>query len=287
MRVKISCGDLPATFPAVPSLAAEPGKKVLFLDLLELAGKDRLELRVNAAEKYADNPVIGPGGPNDFDSLRAGNFLRVLKVNGVYRMWYAALHIEPHTPWPRWDHVGYAESADGLKFHRVNLGLAAFHGNDNTNLIPSLPYVTFVNYDAHESNPERRYKALKFRNTIMADDEARAGLQDPWSDTIHGKILTSPDGIHWKDEPAEMRFLAGRGGTEIIPQSFFYDEIEKDPDRKYKAYGYSSLNLARRGGTYIYSPDAVHWTAYPQNPVLDPFAPVHAGGARGQDPSDP
>ena len=66
-----------------------------------------------------------------------------------------------------------------------------------------------------------------------------------------------------------------------MPQSVLYDPEERDPDKRYKAYGFSALNLARRGGGYAYSPDAYHWTAHPDNPMLDPFAraiPVVRGG---------
>jgi hypothetical protein len=264
----------------VPSLEAKAGKKVLFLDLLELKAMDGLELQLNEAKKYAGNPVIRPGGPTDFDSLRAGDRLTVLKENGVYRMWYSATHL-PKEFWPNFTYTGYAESSDGLSFHKPNLGLASFHGNSNTSLIPDLGFVLGVYYDPHDPNPEHRYKVLKFRATVMADEEARKGLQDPWSDTIRGTLFTSADGIHWKGEPADIQFPSGRGGTEVIPESLFYDAREKDPAKKYKAYGYSSLNRHRRGPAYLYSPDAVHWTAYEQDPVLDPFAgctPVVRGG---------
>ncbi|MCX6619962.1 MAG: hypothetical protein NTY38_02560 [Acidobacteria bacterium] len=264
----------------VPALRATPGKRVLFLDLLELERLDGLTLSLNQARKYEGNPVINVGEAGDFDAERAGNFLRVLKENGVYRMWYAGLRSNPAEPWWDWYRIGYAESRDGRQFRKIPLGLAPFGARSNTNLIPDLPYVPMVAFDASDPDPRRRYKLLKIANHGVQNDEARAGRLDPRRELLSGSAFTSPDGIHWNQAPAEIEFPAGRPFS-FIPQSLFHDRRERDAARKYKAYGFTSLNLARRGGAFAYSPDAIHWTAYARNPVLDPFAraiPVVRGG---------
>ena len=147
-------------------------------------------------------------------------------------------------------------------------------------LVRNTPYVPMVLKDANARNPNRRYKLLKFPTHGSRAQEARAGRYNPWQETNAGTLSVSRDGIDWIPEPAIMFFPGGRPFS-LMPQSVLYDPEERDPDKRYKAYGFSALNLARRGGGYAYSPDAYHWTAHPDNPMLDPFAraiPVVRGG---------
>ena len=255
----------------VLSPEATPGRKLLFFDLEEFAEIDGASLRLNSPTKQGT--IIPPGEPGDFDDSRTGPFLRVLKENGRYRMWYAGYKNPPESAgWWEGYRVGYAESTDGRRFHPVNLGLASFNSKKDTNIIPGLPYVPQgMLYDELEPQAERRYKLLKFPSAGGHNDEARAGRMDPWTSRINGQLLVSADGVHWNSEPASMDFPGGRP-QELIPQSLFCDTREPDLAKRYKAYGYSSLNLHRRVGSVAYSPDGRHWTAWKDNPVLDPFA---------------
>ena len=251
----------------VPTLDASPGKKVLFLDLAEVQTLENLRLRVNRARKHPGNPVIEAGAEDGPDAHGAGNFLRVLKEGNLYRMWYSALRQDRSRPWWEWYRVGYAESSDGYHFRKKEL-------------VRNTPYVPMVLKDAYDQDPRRRYKLLKFPTHGSRAQAARAGRYDPWQETNTGTLSVSADGIEWVPEPAIMTFPGGRPFS-LMPQSVLYDPEEGDPQKRYKAYGFSSLNLARRGGGYAYSPDAVHWTAHPKNPMLDPFAraiPVVRGG---------
>ena len=251
----------------VPSLEASPGKRILFLDLLEIQTLDGLELMLNQAEKYHNNPVIQAGEEKDPDAHGAGNFLRVLKEENLYRMWYSAFRRNRNRPWWEWYQVGYAESQDGYHFEKKSL-------------IQNAPYVPMVLRDPDDPDPKRRYKLLKFPTHGSRAQAARAGRYEPWQETNSGTLSVSADGIDWTSEPAKMLFPGGRPFS-LMPQSFLYDPEEKDPGKRYKTYGFSSLNLARRGGGYAYSPDAIQWTSHPQNPMLDPFArtvPVVRGG---------
>ncbi len=264
---------------AVPAPAAEPGSKLLFLDLNEIAEVDGAVLEVNAPHKQGT--IIPRGAPDSFTADRTGPFVRVLKEDGLYRMWYSGYRMPPKSAgWWEGYRIGYAESRDGRTFAPVAVAPGEA-GRLDANVIPGLPYVaTGIYDDAGESDPARRYKALKFPSAGAHDDEARAGRMDPWSSSINGQLLVSADGLHWTSEPATMDFPGGRP-QELIPQSFFRDLREPDPAKRYKAYGYSSLNAHRRAGCYAYSADARHWTAWAANPVLDPFVageiPVRGG----------
>jgi len=265
---------------ALPRIQAEPGRKILFLDLQDVARVEGVAMELNRPRKCG--PVISAGAPGDFDADRVGRFVRVLKEAGKYRMWYVAMKIDPREAWWDWDRMGYAESGDGLQFHRVDLGLAPFGSKTNTNLVPGLARTMgALCFDPSDPDPEQRYKALDLPNTGVENGEAHAGRQDPWDgDRLQGRLLTSPDGLRWRAVPAVIDFPAGRPG-ELVPEAIFRDEAEPDPRKRFKAYGFSSLNLRRRGPGYAYSADARHWTADPDNPVLDPFVgatpPVRGG----------
>ncbi|PJB76636.1 MAG: hypothetical protein CO095_02260 [Armatimonadetes bacterium CG_4_9_14_3_um_filter_58_7] len=256
----------------VPALKADAGKKVLFFDLMELQAWDNLQLNLNEVKKYKGNPVIESEGPEAFDAHGAGGFVQVLKEEGRYRMWYGGIYVEPEKYWGDWCRIGYAESKDGLQFHRVPLGLASWKGKKDTNIIPELPYVPHVYFDPHDPDPDRRYKVLKIRNHVYTEREMRAGREDLWQTARTGFLFVSADGIHWKKESATLTFLDTVEPYELVPQSIFCDPLEPDPEKRYKYYGYSSLNVSRRGGCYAYSPDGRTWTACANNPVLDPFA---------------
>jgi hypothetical protein len=261
---------------------ARPGTKILFFDLLEVQQMDGLALKLNAVQKHPGNPVIGAGEEGDFDEDGAGHFLRVIKEDGRYRMWYTGMSTDPtDEDWWHWYNLGYAESDDGHRFEKVNLELGTFRGRPGKNLLPGLPYTSpMVLVDEREPDPNRRYKLLNFSHHGTQNDEARAGQFDLWSEAYNGSLLTSPDGIRWKREQATIEFPGGKP-LSFTPQSIFYDERETDPNKRYKAYGYSSLNLTRRAASLAYSADTIDWTAYPGNPVLDPYArgiPVVRGG---------
>ncbi len=259
----------------VPSLTATPGTTVLFLDLKELKGLDGLRLKVNEATKYKGNPLIERGAAGDFDAGGA-NQLGVLKENGVYRMWYSGVFRDPGSRWPESGpvplrRIGYAESKDGYHFSKVDLGMVPFGGRERTSLVPGLPpapvykpiFAGGIYRDDHEADPEKRYKLLKW-------DPAEPGK--PQKERQRWTLFTSPDGIQWREQVVGSIYFPAGGLSSFVPQSLFFDEAEKDPGKRYKAYGFTSLNISRRGGAYGYSPDAVHWTGHPQNPIFDPFA---------------
>ena len=264
----------------IPEIDAASQNKVLFFDLKEIQYMENINIHLNQATKYHNNPIISNGDKDDFDAHGAGTFNRVIKVDGVYKMWYYASFIDHNLPWQDWGKVGYAESKNGCCFEKIKLGLASFHGKNDTSIIPELPYIPAALYDIHDPDPEQRYKMISFSTNGTQNKEIRAGRMDPWQEINSGYLFTSPDGIHWKKKNALMTYPSGKPYS-IVPMSFFYDEQEKNLQKKYKLYGFTSLNLARRGGAYAYSPDAINWTACENNPVLDPFAraiPVVRGG---------
>ena len=92
--------------------------------------------------------------------------------------------------------------------------------------------------------------------------------------------------IHFKREEGEVVFSGDQAKPlSLIPQSIFRDENEPDAQKRFKAYGYMSMNLRRRGTSYITSPDCLHRAAHAELPVIDPAirgTPPAVGGPTSQ-----
>ena len=276
---------------SVPDHPSAAGSSVLFLDGLELSEMSGVGLEVLAAERHPDNPLLDVGPEGAFDSDRVYNHGAVLKDGAGYRMWYGAIHVPgPGVEW--WDTIsaGYAESADGIAWDKVEVGLVEWKGSKNNNIVPHLRHSPLMIRDEGDPDPAQRYKSLYVWNSGEMGEMARTGKYgmsyDPREEYFPAILFTSPDGLHLK--PHEARVVFPEGGTKpfsIIPQSFFRDPAEKDPARQWKAYGFMSLNLRRRGGAYMYSADAITWQVHPEVPILDPAVrgtPAVVGGPESQ-----
>lgn len=294
---------------SVPDHPSDASSKVLFLDGLEVAEMKGVDLTVQEARRHTRNPLIDVGPEGSFDSDRVFNHGTVLNDGVGYRMWYGAIH-EPlpvektnetdlndedrtnpqSVPW--WDTItcGYAESEDGVDWKRTHLGLAEWNGTKDNNLVPHLRHAPLMIRDDDEQDPNRRYKSLYLWNSGEMCEMAGSGkygveydLRDEYFPAI---LFTSPDGIDLTPHDARVIFSDGDAKPfSIIPQSLFRDDAEPDPARRWKAYGFTSLNLRRRGTAMIYSEDALTWYAHSENPVLDPSVrgtPAIVGGPESQ-----
>lgn len=278
----------------VPDLDADSDDKVLFLDMLEIARTEGVTLEVQSARKHPDNPLLELGPKGAFDEDRVFNHGAVLLDDGKYRMWYGGVRElrrgEKFRPWWDWIHCGYAESDDGVHWRRVNVGLFEYDGSRENNIVPYFRHSPVVIKDDGEPDPARRYKGVYFWNSGEHTEIARTGKYNKtydWRDEKHlVDLFTSPDGIHWKQEDAELLYPGDQVRPfSAIPMSLFRDEREPDPQKRFKAYGFMSLNLRRRGTSYLFSPDAKTWTAHPEMPVIDPAIrgnPPAVGGPTGQ-----
>ncbi len=105
----------------------------------------------------------------------------------------------------RGDLICYAESNDGIKWEKPNLGIFKFNGSGNNNIVWDL-HGASVFRDEDESDPQARYKAIgfcrRYRNIFL---------------------LTSPDGIHW-DDSAHLQPVAERDNEGCF--NVVYDERE-------------------------------------------------------------
>ncbi len=73
----------------IPDLNPGPGRKVLFLDMLEVSALEGLKRSFHSMRKHAANPVLRTGSPGAWDDTRAVSYGEVLIDEGKFRMWYS------------------------------------------------------------------------------------------------------------------------------------------------------------------------------------------------------
>ncbi|MBN2456518.1 MAG: hypothetical protein JXB29_08315 [Sedimentisphaerales bacterium] len=248
-------------------IPAQPGRKILFLDMQEVAYMQGLQTIAGKAVKSELNPLFEPNNPNRFDATNTFNSGRVLYEDGRFRLWYASCIPDSSVPWWHTYRTGYAESNDGLEWKRIDTG---YKTGINKNILPDMPaMVSSLFRDDQESDPNKLYKLLEGYYYSRTEELLLQGQLERGGGRYHGRLFTSPDGIKWNRQPIKIECPGGKN-VEVVPQSMFRDTDEADPNKLFKAYGYTSITQGQRGGAVIYSPDAVHWTAYENNPVMAP-----------------
>lgn len=139
-------------------------------------------------------PVLVPDA--FVDGTGASIYGTVLNDGGRLRMWYQA--------WPQdWnganiDLVGYAESDNGIDWHKPRLGLVDYGGKDN-NLIDLSGHPVTVFIDP-EASPSHRYRA-----TMCTGGTGHQGV--PRGLTVNGYYTAhSADGLRWTYDQASPRW---------------------------------------------------------------------------------
>ncbi len=144
-----------------------------------------------------------------------------------------------------------AESSDGIRFTRPNLGLVEFEGSRENNIIwkgaLSHNFAPFVDTNPH-AKPEERYKAI----ASVAGNPTRPGQL---------YAFASPDGIHWKQRGEDPLDIPGAFDSLNVA---FWDpaaELFRCYSRIFSG-GYRAIQSCT-------SPDMVNWTkpfpnAYPE-----------------------
>jgi hypothetical protein len=185
----------------------------------------------------------GPTGSYDEVLLYYGS---VIRIGDTFHMWYNGNYgpEENQIGYERVNcKIGYATSRDGIHWEKPNLGLVAFNGSRDNNIVdldaPTLWSTFAVLHDAEDPDPQRRFKAA-------------------YEASYEGKkrfcVAFSFDGLHWKAYPnnpvgpfLEMSGVAKRNGL-------YY--VCGQPNLR----GHHAT-AARRLGTFV-SADFVHWSPH-------------------------
>jgi hypothetical protein len=172
--------------------ASAAPQKHLLLDATTTASATNLKTVLGSAEKSPRNPLFGEEYP--WEPRLDNVYPNVVwdPARQLYRCWYTPFTVwqldekasTPQLSRTRYREAGvcYAESADGLKWHKPLLAEFPFHGQPSNVVLP-LAGDAGVLWDQHDRDPARRFKLL-YR---------------PETDGKLGPLATgfSPDGLHW------------------------------------------------------------------------------------------
>ncbi|HOX59206.1 MAG TPA: twin-arginine translocation signal domain-containing protein [Candidatus Paceibacterota bacterium] len=237
---------------------AGPGQghwRRLFLDAWAVEEQQGLARVFHAAEKHPV-PVLKSDKP--WDSVPAaitGPYVygTVARDGSKLRLWYQVL--------TKGNHVGYAESIDGIHWTKPDLGIIEFNGSKANNFCLSAAQREVGGGECHNpsvlrcpepADPDKRYALFGF--------DGKAG---------HARVAFSPDGLHWKYVP-ETEKKALFTSSDVV--NFFYDPYQK-------RYTVTWKTRSRRGRAVGvgWSQDALTWTKPYEGPLfaaddLDPDA---------------
>lgn len=187
------------------SLPAQSGhRRYLFLDPALVERSEHATLRTNPASRR--ETVIFPDQP--WEKHIISFFLTLREEQGKLRMWYVC-----RDDWGEGSqaNLAYAESTDGVKWTKPNLGLHNYKGSRANNLVGvhSLEGVVFQDPNAL---PEERYTYV---STGKAPSATAAGTG------IYR--YHSPDGLRWKQDP-EPLIRAGSDTQNVV----WWDELRNE-----------------------------------------------------------
>ncbi len=183
------------------------------------------------------------------------SFHSVFKDGDIYRMYYSAWDFtitrgkvtDDSHPYL----LCYAESKDGISWYKPNLGLIAFNGSKNNNIImvsgklgdvyPDLGHPSVFKDPNPDAPADARYKAL------IRDWSPASGMKGMLA-------FKSPDGIHWTLMYDHVVLTDGSFDSQNLA---FWDEYKKE----YRAYWrYMAGKEAIRSIRTARSKDFIHWT---------------------------
>ncbi len=187
VRAMVSVGVILATLAAQVATAAEPldiGSRLeLFVDAFLV---DRLggEADFYVHEPRPEGVVLTTDQPWEGNTCA---YYTIFKDGDLYRMYYRGSHFDEKTRKSAHPEVTcYAESKDGIHWMRPKLGIHAWNGSKDNNIILTGPgahcFVAFRD-DRPDCPAEARYKGIS-----RGRNENGRGLF----------VYQSSDGIHWK-----------------------------------------------------------------------------------------
>lgn len=223
----------------------------LFIDDYWIGTASNTTARLHQPTKYPDNPLITGEAPWVINPYCFGSVLYDEEA-AVFKFWYMSYNYgqteAERTPFL------YATSADGVSWDRPTLGLHAFRGSKENNIV-------LINYgyedlyspcvirDLEDPDPDRRYKMLYWDFPLGARPYQDSGMC----------VAFSPDGIRWTRHPGNPVLFAEKQEHSIRDvMSVMVDHR----NGKYVAYtkGWADPWPAFRQIVRTESTDFVHWS---------------------------
>ena len=188
--------------------------KQLFFDERFFGSRRGIALSVNRPYQDPDPVLVGD---RPWESGGIGAYNTVMLEDGVFRLWYDAL-VQPDDPGRFNRQLCYAESTDGVRWEKPDLGLLRFGDSKHNNIVSPPSGVqsqqgATVFRDDHAPKSER-YKAwTKLNPPARQSKRARPGGL---------RALVSPDGFRWKF--LEEGYPLGNGSAADSQNIPFWDD---------------------------------------------------------------
>lgn len=236
-------------------LGASDAIQLFAFDDHALPFKSNLKLTFSQPQKYPGNPVVPHGPPGSPDAAGAVFYGSIIRVGAKYRMWYRAQsdRVTAAGNVVAGARLAYAESEDGLRWVKPELGLTEFNGNRRNNLLgmpDSLDYSRteplscFVLHEPADPDPARRYKMAVYgryyptpagRETLqMAPGNVPSSIYPFFSaDGLTWTLATPPPRQKWFDEtevPFPVRNNFEIGGLYTFDGLYYVTGQELSPD---------------------------------------------------------
>ncbi|MDZ4818780.1 MAG: hypothetical protein SGJ20_07390 [Planctomycetota bacterium] len=171
----------------------DPNETVLFaFDEHWIPFRQSLCLTLEPPKLCDQNPVLGRGGEGEPDSFFASLYGTVIRQHDRFRMWYCAVDsLKEFHPGRTNMRLAYAESTDGTRWEKPNLGLREYRGSKDNNLCAldrECYNSPLILYEPEEPDRRRRFK-MAF---VGYHHQARPDM--PLLCTAF-----SPDGLTWTE----------------------------------------------------------------------------------------
>ncbi|HJN11921.1 MAG TPA: hypothetical protein QF564_24765 [Pirellulaceae bacterium] len=238
----------------------------LFIDDYLIDEKQGLKRTLHQPDDVPANPVILPEHPWEHRRIPYGSVWYDAEL-GKFRCWYLTLNIydsrpgfrgyrkQHHVPIHEAAYLCYAESEDGIRWRKPELGLHEFRSSKNNNILLTCLGTHFdstsVMHTPHDR--ERPWKMISFIGLWPYKQDL---IKQQWGDTKFGITQaghygwSSKDGIHWQP------MNDGRPVLRASDRSMFWWDSKQ---ALYVGAAKSSLNR-KRAQLYATSPDAINWT---------------------------
>lgn len=258
-----------ATFVVASETLYADSLHELFVDDHFISRIEGVSRELHQPMDVSTSPVIVPEHPWEHRRIPYGSVLWFPEER-KFKCWYLAMNIydsrpgfrgyrkEFHLPIHEAAFICYAESKDGVKWVKPELGLFEFRGSKKNNIVLPSPGTHFDSTSVmFLPGDQWPYRMMTFIGRWPYEDSLvrkQWGDPPPFGIKRHGHYaFGSKDGIHWHELNENQPVLR------VSDRSMFW----WDKERKLFIGSAKRSHNGKRAQAYAWSRDMIHWTVTP------------------------